>query len=219
MLQQVTSAIRDRWFSGYRNIYFPKFVFGFREDSGHQDRDHLIAVAVTSKFMKTRIYIVILLFSTLTATSQNAFPFFEEKALEFYTDTILKEDPKKVRLEINPDLIKNNNILFNPENSCFDLEIANDSLFLLPYEIYNKDNVYVVLNKAHINKKKFKIVREVSLQLPHLVISYPRRYKDVVFIRIQEFTKPEVRNFDLKFDLNGKVIMWCKSEGIIISSH
>ena len=74
------------------------------------------------------------------------------------------------------------------------------------------------LNLKNLEKKRFKKVKKIKYYLNkenYVVISTAQEFNNRIFVIINEMAESNGRMFTLEFDLNGKIIDWCKSSDYV----
>jgi hypothetical protein len=161
-----------------------------------------------------RIVLFILLssFYTIYCEAQTDIPFYEQTALDFYNSEILPRSNIDIKLKISDDLKSIHYI----DAECLKNEKINEKN--ISSFRNSKASQGYKLNLKNLEKKRFKKVKKIKYYLNkenYVVISTAQEFNNRIFVIINEMAESNGRMFTLEFDLNGKIIDWCKSSDYV----
>ena len=139
--------------------------------------------------------------------AQNEVPFYEQRAFDFYRNSILSQKPinKKVTVyaELEPYAATENPYWYPRCLESFKLS-ENDSL-------RNNISNQRKLNLAELKDKRFRVKKYGKGSYPKLYVSQSFSINDnQIFVNVNEIHKWNGNIYHIEFDSNGKVINWCK---------
>lgn len=153
------------------------------------------------------IFLLSCLFS-FYCNAQSDSPFYEQTALDFYASDILPKSNINVRLKITDDLKSIHYI----DADCLKDKVINEKniSFLKKSKVFQGYK----LNIKKLDKKQFKKVIKIKDYLEkenYIIVSIAHEFNNRIFVIINEMIESKGRIFTFEFDLNGKIIDWCKS--------
>ncbi|MEL1248311.1 hypothetical protein [Flavobacterium helocola] len=157
--------------------------------------------------MKSKFSISFILISFLSLFGQENIN-FEQKAFEFYKDSIIDKTSSKINFVIK---VQDYNYWESDCTEKYTLKWQ-DTMFAL---VESKNNIKVKnINLSNDNRFK-KIKKFKKGDYPRtFVISNLKRDENQNFVTIVETYKNEVINYLFEMDIYGKVINWCKGKWI-----
>jgi len=165
--------------------------------------------------MKLKIFVLFLIIFFAKINAQQQYPFFQQLAFDFYTQKIVNEFPRKERIRITKSLNDDcDGQLFYIPNCLKSCLTKVDSVEALDYYryLYSDNSRRDELNLENIDPKQFKIKRNCNGNFPRLVVLYPKRYKERIFVNIHEKWEKRSVVYVVEFDIDGKIIDWCREE-------
>ncbi len=157
-----------------------------------------------------------------SSNAQKTMPFYEQLALNFYSENILPLFPVAKKISLTKDVIDDS--WMYDKGDCFKeiLNINKDSILDIDYTRYyfgkNIDSIgkLTILKKY---KKQFKFSNPKRRTKPMLRFTYPRIYNNTVYVNICENKEEKVFIYYLKMDINGNVQKWCSKELHFVTQH
>lgn len=164
--------------------------------------------------MKKIILIILLNICSLGFSQNNSS--FEEKAFEFYQDSLLINENIQSKIFISKNLID----LSFDENYVGFYFVPGDCSKFKKFDIQNKvdwvfsNNYELDINK--INQNKFKVKNGKTRKYPMLRIYTPFYFledKETIYVNVlQKLSKFKESYYTIAFDSSQNVKFWCKQE-------
>lgn len=174
---------------------------------------------------KKPISLLIILFAYSCFSQQSLhkeFPFFEQIAFDFYSNTIIDSFPSKKKIRVSMYTFN-----LHPFNHAFNSPFCRSDTYLkenkecvkiVEYEksLIDIDSKRLELDFTKTDLKKFKIKKSVNKHYPRLFITLPYtlkgNYKYFLINVYEETSKTKTIIYHLKLDLNGNVTNWLRKE-------